>query len=152
MSEYIDLHGLTVDEAMAEFIQFYNDCVERGYQGRIEVVHGYGSSGQGGAILRVLRDYLDENSSKFDHVLPGDIFGNPGITVLIPKDPLAEPETPVCEAIRRFCKTPKSEQRILAKLRGRFGDRLIRDEISRMENKGQLRIVRSCNKMSYEST
>jgi len=151
MSEYIDLHGLTVDEAMARFIQFYNDCIKHGYQGRIEVVHGYGSSGQGGAILRVLRAYLDENSTKFDNILHGDVIGNPGITVLIPKDSLAEPETPVCESIRRFCKTPKSEQRILAKLRGRFGDRLIREEIREMMNRGQLRIVRSGNKLSYES-
>ncbi|MBN1922513.1 MAG: Smr/MutS family protein [Anaerolineae bacterium] len=155
MSRTIDLHGLIVDEAMLEFIQFYNQCLESGYRGRIEVIHGYGSSGQGGAIVRALRAYVKSNSSRFESIFHGDDLGNPGITVLYPKEALAELEaspSPVGEAIRRFCVTPKSEQRILAKLRGRFGDRLISENLREMVNRGQLRIVRNGTGVFYEST
>jgi len=164
MSEKVDLHGFAVDSAMARFIEFYNDCLNRGYRGEIEIVHGYGSSGKGGKIKRRLSAYLDANRSKFD-----DIFvGNPGMTVVIPKDPLAEPVPPIhdaigrsCktptseqirEAIVRFCKTPKSEQKVLSKFRGRFSDRSIREEIRKMKSRGQLRIVGIDKRLSSELT
>ena len=49
-SRSIDLHERTVAEAIREFVRFYNACVRNGYRGRLEVIHGYGSSGSGGVI------------------------------------------------------------------------------------------------------
>jgi DNA-nicking Smr family endonuclease len=58
----IDLHNFTVAEALREFVRFYNNCVRSGYRGRLEVIHGYGSTGGGGVIREELRKYLKAHS------------------------------------------------------------------------------------------
>ncbi|MGC9158546.1 MAG: Smr/MutS family protein [Terracidiphilus sp.] len=146
-SRSIDLHNHTVPEALGEFARFYNDCVRSGYRGRIEVIHGYGSTGAGGAIRRELRRYLAAHVETFGQFLPGDSLGNPGITIIYPQKLLPSAPNgpsgapllnPAQEAIRRFCDEAKSRERILAKLRGRFGDRVLATEIRQMVNLGLL--------------
>jgi hypothetical protein len=147
-SRSIDLHGCTVHEAIAQFVDFYNNCVRGGYRGCIEVVHGYGSSGVGGKIRQELRRYLARNSACLEIYVPGNL-GNPGITRVYPKRLLpvtpnrapgqnSDQATRAREAILNFCETPKSRERVFSKLAGRFGDRVLRDEISRMIRDGLL--------------
>jgi hypothetical protein len=85
----IDLHQRTVAEAIREFVRFYNACVRSGYHGRLEVIHGYGSSGSGGAIREELRKYLKAHEATFGEFLPGESLRNPGVTILYPRDSLA---------------------------------------------------------------
>ena len=86
MTRQIDLHGRSVSEAMCAFVAFYNDCLRSGYRGLIEVVHGYGSSGSGGAILRELREYLAANSGRLEGApIRGESVGNLGVTIVYPK-------------------------------------------------------------------
>ncbi len=141
-SQSIDLHGCTVTEAMAKFVDFYNSSVRSGYRGCIEVVHGYGSSGVGGKIQQELRRYLAKNSERLEIYVPGNL-GNPGITRVYPKKLLPASEksdqaSRAREAILNFCEMPKSRERIFSKLTGRFGDRVLRDEMSRMIRDGLL--------------
>jgi DNA-nicking Smr family endonuclease len=82
----IDLHNCTVPEAVHAFVRFYNSCVRSGYRGRVEVIHGYGSSGVGGAIKTELRRYLAAHAEIFGEVLFGESLRNPGVTVLYPRD------------------------------------------------------------------
>jgi len=145
----IDLHAHTVPQAMREFVRFYNDCVRGGYQGRIEVIHGYGSTGGGGVIRQHLRKYLAANVDKFGSVLPGDSVGNPGVTIVWAKSVLSGPAgaiplaSPAQDAIVRLCQTAKSKERILMKLRGRFGDRVLTSEIRNAVQNGSLQEVRA---------
>ncbi len=88
-SHSIDLHNCTVSEAMHRFVCFYNSCVHAGYRGRIEVIHGYGSSGTGGAIRNALRAYLKAHAAVFGDFLAGESLRNPGVTVLYAKETLA---------------------------------------------------------------
>ena len=141
-SRSIDLHGCTVAEAIAKFVDFYNSSVRSGYRGCIEVVHGYGSSGAGGKIQQELRRYLDKNSERLEIYVPGNL-GNPGITRVYPKRLLpasrrSDQASRAREAILNYCETPKSKERIIAKLTGRFGDRVLRDEMSCMIRDGLL--------------
>ena len=88
----IDLHGLTVHEALRRFVRFYNDCVRRGVKGPIEVVHGYGAStpsqvsntGRPGApvgeIRHQLRGFLGTHEDCVAGWVAGDGIGNPGVT------------------------------------------------------------------------
>ena len=145
VSRSIDLHGCTVSEAMRQFIDFYNDCIRSGYQGVIEVIHGYGSCVPGGAIQQELRRYLAVNSDRLEMYIAGDSVGNPGITKVYPKkllsvihESIGAQSSAVREAILRFCETPKNRERVLTKLRGRFGDRVLRSEISRLVREGLL--------------
>jgi hypothetical protein len=88
-SRSIDLHNCTVAEAIREFVCFYNACVRSGYHGRLEVIHGYGSSGVGGTIRKELRSYLAAHAEIFGEFLPGESLRNPGVTILYPKETLA---------------------------------------------------------------
>jgi len=88
-SRSIDLHNFTVQEAMREFVRFYNACVRSGYRGRIEVIHGYGSNGVGGSIRQELRTYLKAHAETFGEYLAGESLRNPGVTILYAKESLA---------------------------------------------------------------
>ena len=85
-SRSIDLHNCTVPEAILEFVRFYNSCVRSGYRGRVEVIHGYGSSGVGGTIKNELRAYLAAHEEIFGEVLFGESLRNPGVTILYPRE------------------------------------------------------------------
>ncbi|MFZ1084268.1 MAG: Smr/MutS family protein [Terracidiphilus sp.] len=85
-SRSINLHSFTVAEAIREFVRFYNACVSAGYRGRLEVIHGYGSSGSGGAIREELRKYLKAHEEIFGEFLPGENLRNPGVTILYPRE------------------------------------------------------------------
>jgi hypothetical protein len=85
-SRSINLHNFTVAEAIREFVRFYNACVRSGYRGRLEVIHGYGSSGSGGVIREELRKYLKAHEEIFGEFLPGENLRNPGVTILYPRE------------------------------------------------------------------
>ncbi len=76
---------------MREFVRFYNACVRSGYRGRIEVIHGYGSTGAGGTIREELRKYLKAHAETFGEYLAGESLRNPGVTILYAKETLAPP-------------------------------------------------------------
>ncbi len=143
MTREIDLHGLTVDEAIRRFAAEYNALFERGYRDRIEIIHGYGSSGTGGVIRRRLRSFLSANADRFSQITEGDALGNPGVTYVYPKGrlPVATPQSAVAAAIVAFCSTPKSESKIVTKLVGRYGDPAIRAAIRELVRGGALRAV-----------
>ena len=88
-SRSIDLHERTVPEAIREFVRFYNTCVKSGYRGRLEVIHGYGSTGGGGVIREELRKFLKAHSGTFGEFLAGESLRNPGVTILYPGESLA---------------------------------------------------------------
>ena len=85
-SRSIDLHERTVAEAIREFVRFYNACVRSGYHGRLEVIHGYGSSGSGVVIREELRKYLKAHEETFGEFLAGESLRNPGVTILYPRE------------------------------------------------------------------
>jgi hypothetical protein len=159
-SRALDLHHRTVPEALQEFVRFYNDCIRENYRGRIEVIHGYGSTGTGGVIRKKLRAYLSAHAENLGSFLAGDSLGNPGVTIVYPKKLLPESPAgsarpllnPAQEAIRKYCATPRVRERILIKLRGRFGDRVLSAEIHALVNCGILEEIRASNgKLQYKS-
>ena len=50
----LDLHGLSIDDALKTFTDFYNHSVRAKPQEPIRIVHGYGSSCEGGKIRKLL--------------------------------------------------------------------------------------------------
>lgn len=141
----IDLHGYSVPEAIALFTERYNSFVHSGQQGFVEVIHGYGSSGRGGAIAAALQQLLRSSSAYVEYWIPGDTIGNPGITKVYPKKLLptshADADSPVRQAVLRYCDTPKPRAKVIAKLCGRFGGRALQNELDRMMREGLLRDI-----------
>lgn len=150
----IDLHDLTVDEAIRKFTADYNAIIASGYRGRVEVIHGYGSSGEGGVIRRKLRAFLAAHADRFKHIVEGESHGNPGVTYVDAKGRLPAASahaTPVHAAILAFCATPKAENKILIKLIGRFGDPAIRAAIRDLVTSGALIESRTGSETRYHA-
>lgn len=82
----IDLHGMRTKDAIELFLAHYNKLLSEGGE-RLEVVHGYGSSGVGGDIRGALRTLLDAYPDKVRYI-SGEMIGNKGVTVVIPDYPL----------------------------------------------------------------
>jgi hypothetical protein len=83
-TDELDLHGFTVAEAIERFVQYYNARVNNDQYGCVKVIHGYGSTGAGGAIRIKLRALLDEHLDKLRYEA-GDDYGDPGWTWVYPK-------------------------------------------------------------------
>jgi DNA-nicking Smr family endonuclease len=86
----IDLHGLGTQEALRKLVRDYNAYVRSGGRAPVHIVHGYGSSGRGGAIQRAVREYITANRGRFDGVIEGEAFANPGDTIVYPRRLLPE--------------------------------------------------------------
>lgn len=77
----IDLHGLTDDEAVEQLMTRINHLLKHGQRHRINVIHGYGSSGAGGRLKSVIRETLDRCQVEY---FCGEVFdGNPGHTIVL---------------------------------------------------------------------
>ena len=90
----IDLHGLTVAEALSRLADHCNARILAGDSGPVSVVHGYGSSGRGGDLRAAVREFLSRHSGRLEFV-PGErYFNNPGVTIVYPGKPLPAPANP----------------------------------------------------------
>lgn len=152
VSKQIDLHGLTVAEATRTFARFYNRSLASGSRARIEVIHGYGSSGAGGVIKERLRKFLAKHAECFEDVV--ESLSNPGVTYVYPKRAIpgvgADDESPLAAAIRDFCASPRSKQKIVARF-VRHGDPLVRATLDAMVRDGDLEVVKRGADTLYRS-
>lgn len=96
----LDLHGMKTRDAIERFIFEYNKAVKEGAD-KLEVVHGYGSSGVGGDIKEALTALLDAYASKVRYI-KGESLGNKGMTVVIPDEPLPPRKTAADEVVLRM--------------------------------------------------
>ena len=64
----IDLHGLTVAEALSRLTAHYNARLRAGDAGPIRVIHGYGSSGRGGDLRTAIRELLSRHAGRLEFV------------------------------------------------------------------------------------
>ena len=92
--EEIDLHGLTVAEALSRLAEHCNARVRAGNSGPVRVVHGYGSSGRGGDLRAAVREFLSRHSTRIEFVPGEQYFNNPGMTIVYPKFTLPAPANP----------------------------------------------------------
>ena len=134
----IDLHGFTITEALSTFVDFYNARVGRGNIAQFTVIHGYGSSGDGGKIRNRLRKYLEKFPDCVEFVPGGQYSGNPGITLVAPKKALPSEEEGLAGEILSFCAAGKSEGKILGKFR-KNGEAEVKSVLQTLERKGNLR-------------
>ena len=120
----LDLHGLTWSEACEAFIGFFNDAVLRAngaHAGNLEVVHGYGSHGQGGTLRTRLRAFLEKHQDCLEFRLGEEIARNPGSTIVTPLKLLPVTSELLMEHIWNYCVNPKPMTKITGKFRSGGG-------------------------------
>lgn len=138
MNNEIDLHGHTQIEAVEAFVKFYNSQVKTGDCRRIDVIHGYGSSGAGGALRIKIRSFLASHADclRFES---GENFPppNPGKTLVFPIKPLPGAVDLLANEILEFCSTAKTLSKISGKFR-RYGDAKVQASLKSLEKSSAL--------------
>jgi len=132
----LDLHGLTIDEAIRVFVERYNRHVQRNRE-PLRIIHGWGSSGEGGKIRRKIREFLTEATDNLDWKPGEDFEGNLGVTIVYPHKALPPPETLLAEALLDFCTSPRTESKIAGRFRN-HNAREIKQAIRALVRQGRL--------------
>ena len=147
----IDLHGMTWSEALAELVDAYNRTLRFGSPSEtLDIVHGYGSTGTGGAMRVRVRSFLDAHSTRLEYV-PGEIAdSNPGHTVVLPIQPLPEIGDLLAEEVWEYCETARTQSKITGKFR-RHGDPKVIQAIRSLERQGRLRAVARGRIKAYQA-
>lgn len=123
----IDLHNKNSKEAMDFFIDKYNEVIKSNENEHLYVIHGYGSSGKGGKIKRVLHKYLKRHKEFLDY----EFDSNPGAIIIYPKKALPNKLSAIEDEILEFCKeNPKS----LSKIESKFFKQLNSNELKKLVN------------------
>jgi hypothetical protein len=108
----INLHDLTVRQALTKFVEEYNAQVATGNFGPIAVIHGYRG---GNRISTALRRFLSEHPDVV-YFRPGEDFeDNPGTTRVFPIKCLPAHDDELADRLAEFCRAPKPLTRILSK-------------------------------------
>ncbi len=138
MKTEIDLHGYQVVEAIDIFVKHYNGRVRGGDLSSISVIHGYGSTGEGGKIktaLRKLMESFKENLSFEQNPW------NQGKTLVYPSAALPSGAGIISTEILEYCSSARSESRVLGKFRN-YGDLSVKNTLRRLVKQGKLGIAR----------
>lgn len=145
----LDLHGLTVAEAIEQFVVYYNTRVDNNQFGCWKIIHGYGSTGKGGAIRIKLRAFLDEHLDKLRYET-GDDFSDPGWTWVYPKVHLPDARERMATAILNFCSEGKTEDKILRELIN-MGEVQVKQAVRALAKQGKLKLVNKGKKILYQA-
>ncbi len=148
-NDELDLHGYTVAEAIEQFVQDYNTRVDNNQYGCLKIIHGYGSTGKGGAIRAKLRAFLDEHLDKLRYE-SGDDYGDPGWTFVYPKVRLPDQQERMAAALLNFCSEGKTEEKILREF-GKLGEIQVKQTVRSLAKQGKLKTVNKGAKILYQA-
>jgi len=144
----LDLHGLSVNDALKTFMEFYNRST-RDYPGEvIRVVHGYGSSGEGGKIRLKLREFLANATASLDWKSGEDVEGNLGVTFVYPRKTLLAREEQLASGILEFCSVPRTESKIAGAFRN-YDAREIKQSIRTLLRQARLKEILKGGRAAY---
>ena len=131
----IDLHEMTVTEALDYFIGTYNS--NKGQS--LKIIHGYGSTGVGGRVRSAVRNFIELNKSCFNRVEFGEILErNQGYTIVCYKSELPDSSDILKDKIRDYCAiTPKTREKILGDFR-KFGSVAVMQALKELVSSGKL--------------
>ncbi|HEY3413226.1 MAG TPA: Smr/MutS family protein [Armatimonadota bacterium] len=134
----IDLHGMTWAEAREVVVEAYNESVQDGSFDTLDIVHGYGASGQGGKMRLALRTFLTTHGVFFHS---GETLDrNPGHTLVVPEVPLPGVPDRLQMDVLRYCETPKTREQIAGKYR-RSGAPAVDAAIKALVGSKMLRVI-----------
>lgn len=148
-TDQLDLHGLSVADAIERFVDEYNLRIKRGQLACWTIVHGYGSTGEGGVIRSKLRAFLDQHPDKLRYEY-GDNYGNPGWTWVYPKLRLPDRKERLALEILEFCSMPRVEDKILREFTGEGGVQ-VKEIVRSLVKQGRLKSINKGVKIQYHN-
>jgi hypothetical protein len=144
----LDVHGLTVDEALKVFADFYNRHVRSGSREPVRVVHGWGSSGEGGKIRPKLRQLLADSKPNLDWKAGEDFEQNLGVTIVYPRKIIHPRESELETAMLEFCSIPRTESKIAGQFR-KYEPREIKQVIRSLVRRGEMKEIFKADRAAY---
>ena len=149
----IDLHGLPSKDALRTFMDAYAEALDgvgnpTGVQ--LRVVHGYGSTGEGGVIRSRLRGFCRRFEDYLEFTAGEEIDGNRGCTIVSPKKRLPDTHEMLAEDTWDYCKQARSRSKVMGKFR-RYGQPLIMQAIRSLEKQGRMKRSNKKGLVVYES-
>ena len=154
MASYeLDLHGMTWRKSLEEFIALYNHsigCTDDPTSVQIKMIHGYGSSGEGGVIGNRLRSFCQRFETYLEFTPGEQIDGNMGCTVVTPIKRLPETDDLLAEQIWEYCEQPRPRSKIVGKFR-RYGNPRIGEAIKSLEKQRRLTTLRKSGLTMYQA-
>lgn len=136
----LDVHGMSVADALRAFLAHYNDRIERGERRSFVVVHGYGASGEGGRIRghfrRLIAAFGECCVVQFGEALDN----NPGYTVVTPRIAIPEPGGLIAADLLVYCETPRTIEKISGEFR-RYGDQVVRAGLRDLEKRNAISVI-----------
>lgn len=136
-TQILDLHGLSWPEARRQFVDFYNNLASGKGRGQLEVIHGWGASGQGGVLRNRLRRFLAGYRESLEFTPGEDIDGNRGCTYVTPIEPIPDASDALAEAIWDFCRRPRAMSKVAGQFR-RHGDPQVLSAVRYLKKQGRL--------------
>jgi hypothetical protein len=143
----LDLHGLAADEAIRVFIERYNRHVQ-GSREPLRIIHGWGSSGEGGKIRRKIREFLTQAAETLDWEPGEDVEGNLGVTIVYPRKALPALEASLAEVLLDFCSRPRTESKIAGEFRN-HNAREIKQALRALVRQGRLQEIVKAGHATY---
>lgn len=149
----IDLHGHTWSEAIQEFIRVYNDAIQTTPEPeslQLNVIHGYGSTGEGGVIRHRLRAFLKRFPESVEFIPGEETMDNQGCTTVKPLAKLPASLDLLEAQISEYCERPRTKSAIARKFR-RHGDRRVSTAIQTLMQQRRLCKTRKNNHPAYKA-
>ena len=121
-AQQLDLHGMTQRDAVEAFVAESNAALERaGGPVTMRLVHGYGSTGEGGVLGARLRGFCGSHADRASYVRGEDAERNPGLTIVTVESPLPDARQRLGDAIVEYCGRPRTMHRIARRFRRERG-------------------------------
>lgn len=148
----LDLHGKTWAEALEEFVDAYNRAVQPGGHAcrTLRVIHGYGSTGNGGVLRTRFRRFLESHQERLEFTTGERIGLNPGYTVVTPKYPLPGADAALSELVWEYCEQPKTLSKIAGQFR-RYGNPRVQQAVRSLEGQKRLRKMAKGRASAYQA-
>ena len=140
----LDLHGQTWPEALAAFERACERELARSNGGpsKIRVIHGYGSTGQGGVIKDRLRAFCARLPAHLDAAAGEKLDGNAGVTHVTVLAALPDEIERLAEEIHRYCQRGRTTGEIDGRFR-RYGKPRIAQATALLTRQGRLARTRN---------
>lgn len=136
-------------EAMGCFLSAYDRILESGIASSLKVIHGYGSTGLGGATRSSIRSLLRGNPLCAQFTPGEDIDGNPGYTIVYPKRHLPSGCMQLWDRIVEYCASPKSQSDVVHRFLRIGSEPEIVTAVRELERRGRLRAITRNGRKHY---